>query len=49
MQHVSTAYTFTDQACIEERNYSTPLDWRLVLRLAEEVPDPAALDALGSK
>ncbi|XP_052132153.1 fatty acyl-CoA reductase wat-like, partial [Frankliniella occidentalis] len=49
--HVSTAYTNINRDLIEERVYEPHLDWRQVIRMAEQT-DPAslwAMDCLGPK
>ena len=45
--HISTAFTNINQEPLEEKLYPTHLDWRLVIRAAENVDTTEAMDNLG--
>lgn len=47
--HVSTFYSNPYLKRVEPQYYSSPIDWRLCLRLLDEVPDEEMLNALTRK
>ncbi len=49
--HVSTAYCNSNQPVLGEQVYAQPLDWRQVIRWAEQLPadDVQAVNNLGHK
>ncbi|XP_060662209.1 fatty acyl-CoA reductase 1 [Drosophila nasuta] len=47
--HVSTFFSNPYLERVEPRYYSSPMDWRLCLRLLDEIKDDDVLDALTSK
>ncbi|XP_020803442.1 fatty acyl-CoA reductase wat [Drosophila serrata] len=47
--HVSTFYSNPYLKRVEPKYYSSPMDWRLCLRLLDEVPDEEMLNALTRK
>ncbi|XP_017054595.1 fatty acyl-CoA reductase wat [Drosophila ficusphila] len=47
--HVSTFYSNPYLTRVEPKYYSSPMDWRLCLRLLDEVPEDGLLDALTRK
>ncbi|XP_001355230.2 fatty acyl-CoA reductase wat [Drosophila persimilis] len=47
--HVSTFYSNPYLKFVEPKYYSSPMDWRLCLRVIEEVPDDGMLNALTRK
>ncbi|KAK3922413.1 Fatty acyl-CoA reductase 1 [Frankliniella fusca] len=47
--YTSTAYTNMNQDMVEERLYPAQLDWRRVIRAAEDADTAAAMDNLGPK
>ncbi|XP_017034883.1 fatty acyl-CoA reductase wat [Drosophila kikkawai] len=47
--HVSTFYSNPYLKRVEPKYYSSPMDWRLCLRLLDEVPDDKMLNALTRK
>ncbi|BFG02895.1 fatty acyl-CoA reductase wat [Drosophila madeirensis] len=47
--HVSTFYSNPYLKRVEPRFYSSPMDWRLCLRMLDEIPDDGVLNALTRK